>query len=48
MGEKEFRNLRRMRKYGIRVPLPISYHKNVLVMELIGSERRPLGYVTSK
>ena len=37
--KKEFRNLRRMRKYGIRVPLPISYHKNVLVMELIGSER---------
>ena len=37
--KKEFRNLRRMRKHGIRVPLPISYHKNVLVMELIGSER---------
>ena len=36
--KKEFRNLRRMRKHGIRVPLPISYHKNVLVMELIGSE----------
>ena len=40
--KKEFRNLRRMRKYGIRVPLPISYHKNVLVMELIGSERKAL------
>jgi len=37
--KKEFRNLRRMRKHGIRTPLPISYHKNVLVMELIGSER---------
>jgi len=37
--KKEFRNLRRMRKHGIRVPLPISYHKNVLVMELIGSEK---------
>ena len=36
--KKEFRNLRRMRKHGIRVPLPISYQKNVLVMELIGSE----------
>ena len=34
--KKEFRNLRRMRKHGIRVPLPISYNKNVLVMELIG------------
>ena len=36
--KKEFRNLRRMRKYGIRVPLPISYNKNVLVMELIGTD----------
>lgn len=36
--KKEFRNLRRLRKHGIRVPIPISYHKNVLVMELIGTD----------
>ena len=34
---KEFRNLKRMRKYGIRVPEPISSLKNVLIMEFIGS-----------
>ncbi len=36
--KKEFRNLRRLRKHGIRAPIPISYHKNVLVMELIGTD----------
>jgi len=34
---KEFRNLKRMKKYGIRVPNPVSSLKNVLVMEFIGS-----------
>ena len=35
---KEFRNLKRMRKHGIRVPEPMFSHKNVLVMEFIGDE----------
>ena len=40
--KKEFRNLRRLRKHGIRVPRPISYHKNLLIMDLIGdSEASP-------
>lgn len=33
---KEFRNLKRMRKYGLRVPRPISNLKNVLIMEYLG------------
>jgi RIO kinase 1 len=33
---KEFRNLKRMRKYGLRVPKPISNLKNVLIMEYLG------------
>ena len=35
---KEFRNLKRMRKHGLRVPEPKSSLKNVLVMEFIGTE----------
>ena len=33
---KEFRNLKRMRKYGLRVPKPLSNLKNVLIMEYLG------------
>ena len=33
---KEFRNLKRMRKYGLRVPRPITNLKNVLIMEYLG------------
>ena len=33
---KEFRNLKRMRKHGLRVPRPISNLKNVLIMEYLG------------
>ena len=40
--KKEFRNLRRLRKHGIRSPMPISYHKNVLIMELIGDKEASL------
>lgn len=35
---KEYRNLRRMRKAGIRVPRPRAVLNNVLVMDLIGDE----------
>ena len=35
---KEFRNLKRLRKHGIRVPQPMFSLKNVLVMEFIGDE----------
>jgi len=38
---KEFRNLKRMRKSGLRVPEPMFSHKNVLVMEFIGEENSP-------
>jgi RIO kinase 1 len=35
---KELRNLKRMRKHGLRVPEPLDSLKNVLVMEYIGDE----------
>ena len=38
---KEYRNLRRMRKAGIRVPRPRAILNNVLVMDLIGDESEP-------
>ncbi len=37
---KEFRNLRRMREAGVRVPEPIAFSGNVLVMEFLGEEGR--------
>ena len=36
---KEYRNLKRMRKNGLQVPMPISHFKNVLIMEFIGEEK---------
>ena len=38
---KEFRNLKRMRKSGLRVPEPLLNQKNVLVMEFVGDEEAP-------
>lgn len=38
---KEYRNLRRMRKAGIRVPRPRAVLNNVLVMDLIGDDSEP-------
>lgn len=35
---KEFSNLNRSRKAGVRVPEPITFHKNLLVMEYIGDD----------
>lgn len=42
--KKEFRNLKRLREHGVRVPAPIAYSGNVLVMEFIGENgvRAPL------
>lgn len=41
---KEYKNLKRMYEYGVRVPKPIFYMKNILVMEFIGENgiRAPL------
>jgi len=38
--EKEFKNLERLNKVGIRAPKPIAKIKNILVMEYIGDEER--------
>ncbi len=35
-AKKEFKNLKRMNKIGVRSPIPIAVQKNVLVMEFIG------------
>ena len=37
-AKREYRNLLKLRKIGIRVPKPISVMNNVLVMEFIGEE----------
>ncbi len=36
---KEFKNLEKFGKAGIRVPLPLAFRENVLVMEFIGKEK---------
>jgi len=38
---KEFRNLQRLERAGVRVPHPIRFLKNLLVMEYIGDEESP-------
>ncbi|MDP2973491.1 MAG: serine protein kinase RIO [Candidatus Diapherotrites archaeon] len=35
-AKKEFRNLSLMNEVGVRAPLPVAFHRNVLVMEFIG------------
>lgn len=40
-ASKEFRNLQRFNEAGVRVPLPIKFHKNLLVMEYIGTAQAP-------
>lgn len=37
---KEYRNLKRMRSAGVRVPEPIAFSGNVLVMEFLGEKGR--------
>ena len=39
-ARKEFKNLQRMYKAGIRVPEPIYVHDNIVVMEFIGKDGR--------
>jgi RIO kinase 1 len=38
---KEFSNLKRMKKAGVRVPNPLMFRNNVLVMEFIGTKGKP-------
>jgi RIO kinase 1 len=38
---KEFRNLTRLHNWGLSVPEPLGVHKNVLVMQYIGTEEGP-------
>ena len=38
---KEFKNLQLAESAGIRVPKPIAFHKNILVMEYIGTPPEP-------
>ena len=38
---KEYRNLLRLHKWGLEVPKPIAVHKNVLVMEYLGTQNAP-------
>jgi len=42
--KKEFRNLKRLREVGVRVPRPIAFQGNILVMEFLGENgyRAPL------
>jgi RIO kinase 1 len=40
-AEKEYRNLRRLEKYGVRAPKPLGYEANVVVMSFIGKEGVP-------
>lgn len=39
--KREFSNLKRAYNAGVRVPQPIAYYRNLLVMEFIGSQGRP-------
>ncbi|MFH1455818.1 MAG: serine protein kinase RIO [archaeon] len=40
-AKKEYRNLLKCRKVGIKVPKPIAVYKNILVMEFIGKNNDP-------
>lgn len=39
--QKEFRNLERMHSCGVRVPKPLAYENNILVMEYISVDSNP-------
>ncbi|HXW37952.1 MAG TPA: serine protein kinase RIO [Nitrososphaerales archaeon] len=39
--QKEFKNLQLADSAGIRVPKPLAFHKNILVMEFIGTPPQP-------
>jgi len=36
---KEFKNLEKLNRVGIRVPMPLAFKENVIVMEFIGGEK---------
>jgi len=36
---KEYRNLEKLTEAGVRVPMPLAFHENVLVMEFIGEKK---------
>ena len=38
---KEFRNLQAADEAGVRVPKPLAFHKNILVMEYVGDPPKP-------
>jgi len=40
-AKKEYGNLLRLNKAGVRVPIPIDHEENVIVMEYIGAEEKP-------
>lgn len=40
-AQKEFKNLKRMRETGARVPEPVAVHQNCLLMEYVGDETMP-------
>jgi RIO kinase 1 len=40
-AKKEYSNLRRLWNAGVKVPKPIAYLNNMIVMEYIGDEQRP-------
>ncbi len=39
---KEFKNLEKFTEAGVRVPMPLAFHENVLVMEFIGGKKAAL------
>lgn len=46
--QKEYKNLQRLREHAIRVPNPVAYNNNVLVMEFIGTAGTPAPRVKDK
>ena len=40
-AQKEYKNLRRMRDAGVRVPEPLAVHQNCLLMEYVGDDTMP-------
>jgi RIO kinase 1 len=39
--QKEFKNLERLKKIGVKAPKPIIFKDNILIMEYIGDEEQP-------
>lgn len=39
--QKEFKNLQRLKKIGVRAPKPIVYRDNVLIMQYVGTKTKP-------